>query len=83
MSYVLVAAIVEYRLSSYLYDDIDQATKRTAQKRAIMPHANELVKSMLTSKPKSPKSRLALSITSHCLIIIGTIIWGYGDIYIN
>jgi hypothetical protein len=86
---VLVAAIVEYRLSSYLYDDIDIAAQKTAKKRASMPQISDnslvdkLVKSRITSKPLSPKSRSILSLISQILIIIGTIIWGYGDLFVS
>jgi|NGEPerStandDraft_5_1074534.scaffolds.fasta_scaffold49199_1 hypothetical protein len=86
---VLVAAIVEYRLSSYVYDDVDTAAQETAKKRASMPQisdnplVNGIFKSKITSKPQSPKSRSILSLTSHVLIISGTIAWGYGDVLVG
>jgi hypothetical protein len=85
---VLVAAIVEYRLSSHLYEDIYKAAKETARKKSAMPDisntplVNELVKSNLTLKPEVPRSRKILSGTSDTLVIVGTIIWGYGDLWV-
>lgn len=86
---VLVAAIVEYRLSSYLYEDIYQAAIITARKKATMPNisdsnlVNQLVRSNLTTKPEPPRSRKILSGTSQTLVIIGTIVWGYGDLWVS
>ena len=86
---VLLAAIVEYRISSYMYDEIYEAAKETARKKAVMPNVsdnnlvNGIFKSNLTIKPHSPKSRRILRLASHTLIIIGTIIWGYGDVLVH
>jgi hypothetical protein len=86
---VLLAAIVEYRLTSFVYEDVDQAAIKTAQKRAVMPSVSDnplvdgLVKARLTSKPVSTKSRSMLSVVSLILIVAGTVIWGYGDIWVN
>lgn len=86
---VLMAVIVEYRLSSYVYDDIDAASQGTARKRATMPSVSDnplvdgIFKSRITSKPKSPKSRSILTLTSHILIVSGTVIWGYGDKFVG
>ena len=48
---VLVSAIVEYRLSSFIYADIAQAAQKTARKLAIMPQFsdNHLVEAMVKS----------------------------------
>ncbi len=86
---VLVSAIVEYRLASYIYTDIDESIRKTARKRAITPQISDnplvegIVKSNITSMPEAPKSRKALSVISHTFIITGTIIWGYGDLLIS
>ena len=86
---VLLAAIVEYRISSFVYEDVDQAAQDTAKKRAIMPAVSDnplvdgLVKARLTIKPEPTKSRSLLSIISLILIVTGTVIWGYGDIWIK
>lgn len=85
---VLVAAIVEYRLSAYLYEDIYQAAIITDRKKATMPPlsenplVNRIVKSKLTSRPEASRSRKILNSTSHTLVIIGTIVWGYGDLWV-
>lgn len=85
---VLVAAIVEYRLSSYSYDDIYQAAKKSAKRSAALPQVSDskfidgLVKANLTSKPEVPRPRRILSGVSHTLVIIGTIVWGYGDLWV-
>jgi hypothetical protein len=85
---VLVAAIVEYRLSSYLYGDIYQAAKKSAVRSAALPKVsqssfiNGIVKSNLTSKPEVPLPRRILSGASHALVVIGTIVWGYGDLWV-
>ena len=85
---VLFSAIVEYRLSQYIYEDVLQAAIKTARINAVLPFnedsiAGGLIKANQTTKPESPKPRLILKRVSHALIIIGTIIWGYGDILIN
>lgn len=38
---VLFAAIVEYRLSSFIYGEVDQAAKETAKLRAVMPSVSD------------------------------------------
>lgn len=86
---VLLAVIVEYRLSSYIYEDIDNATRQTAKKRAVMPKVSDnplvdgVVKSNLTSKPQPSNSRATLKLISHILVIVGTIIWGYADVWVK
>ena len=64
---VLLAAIVEYRISSHIYGDIYRAN---AQQQS----------SGFATKPKKPKNRVILSFVTHTVLIIGTIIWGYGDL---
>lgn len=86
---VLAAAIVEYRLSRFAYEDIYDAAIKTSKKRAAMPNISDnplvqgLVEANLTSKPKQSKPRIILSRASLTLIVLGTIIWGYGDILLT
>lgn len=64
---VLLAAIVEYRISSHIYDDIYRAS-------AQQKHSG------FATKPKQAKNRGSLSLVTHSILITGTIIWGYGDL---
>jgi len=83
---VLCAAVVEYRLLAYLYDDIHIAAQKTARKLAVFPEISDnksvqsLVGANLILKPEPPKSRKTLSLCSHIMIILGTAVWGYGDV---
>lgn len=85
---VLFAAIVEYRLASYSHDEVYDAIKVTAKKRAVMPNisnndlVNGLIKSNIASKPETPKYRKVLKLFAHVLIVLGTAIWGYGDLLV-
>lgn len=78
---VLFAAIVEYRLSSFLFDDIHSAAVKNAALSTF--EDNKLLRALTAIKPKPPKSRATLAITSHIFIIIGTFIWGYGDFIVQ
>ena len=84
---VLLSVIVEFRLSSYIYVDVLHAARESARKSGFKVSDNPIVqaniKAIQTIKPEVPKSRKVLSVISHMLVIIGTIIWGYGDIWIN
>jgi len=86
---VLVAAIVEFRLASYSYEDIYNAAIQTARKKASTPSVsdnpmvNGLVQSNLTKKPEAPLSRKILSVVSHIFVILGTAVWGYGDLLVS
>ena len=85
---VLFAAIVEYRLASYSHDEVFDAIKVTAKKRAVMPNisdndlVNGLVKSNIASKPETPKDRKVLKLFAHVFVVLGTAIWGYGDLLV-
>ena len=84
---VLASAIVEFRLSKFFYDDVFHSLKKTAKKQSGLSAVSDnkliqkLIESNLIEKPAMPKSRKILRNFSHGLIIVGTIIWGYGDIY--
>jgi hypothetical protein len=64
---VLLAAIVEYRIASHIYDDI----YRASAKQKFTGFA---------TKPKQAKNRGPLSLVTHSILITGTLIWGYGDL---
>ncbi|ENK2930214.1 hypothetical protein AB3D11_004316 [Vibrio vulnificus] len=80
---VLLAVIVEFRLSSYIYEDVLKAAQDSAKKRGVKVSANSIVQANIdarkTVKPEAPKSRKVLSIFAHILVVTGTVIWGYGD----
>ena len=81
---VLFAAIVEYRLSSYLFDDIHKAAVKNAVKNQVIGRDNnKLLQSLTDKKPEPPKSRATLALISHVFIVMGTFIWGYSDLVIK
>lgn len=84
---VLLSLIVEFRLSPFVYDDVHEATKNNTRKSGVKISNNPIVEANIqawrTVKPKPPKARKALTVCSHIMVILGTIIWGYGDLWIN
>lgn len=84
---VLLAVIVEFRLSSYIYEDVLKAAQDSAKKRGVKVSANSIVQANIdarqTVKPEAPKSRKILSICAHILVVTGTVIWGYGDKWVS
>jgi hypothetical protein len=82
---VLFAAIVEYRLSLFLFDDIHNAAVKNAIKNSVIAsfEDNKFIQALTAIKPKPPKPRATLAITSHIYIITGTLIWGYGDLIVK
>lgn len=66
---VLLAIIVEFRVSTHVYDDIQRAQFLSKKIDLSMP---------LKAKPSKQKKRI--SCVAHSMVIIGTIIWGYGDL---
>jgi hypothetical protein len=84
---VLLAVIVEFRLSSYIYEDVLKAAQESARNKGLKVSDNSLVQANIdakkTVKPEVPKSRRILSYCAHILVITGTIIWGYGDKWIS
>ena len=66
---VLLAAIVEYKISSHIYEDIQRAQ---FQQKLIDLH--------VPLKAKPPKNRKRLSLATHAMLFLGTIIWGYSDL---
>ncbi|MUK48265.1 hypothetical protein [Aliivibrio fischeri] len=84
---VLFAVIVEFRLSSYIYEDVLKAAQVSAKKKGLKVSDNPLVQANIdarkTVKPEAPRSRKLLSICAHILVITGTVIWGYGDKWVS
>ena len=84
---VLLAVIVEFRLSSYIYEDVLKAAQESAKKKGLKVSDNPLVQANIdakkTVKPEVPKSRKILSYCAHILVITGTVIWGYGDKWVS
>ena len=66
---VLLAAFVEFKVSSHIYDDIQRAQFMQTK-----------VKMSLPFKAKPTESKRKVSLAAHILLVIGTIIWGYGDL---
>ncbi|MEZ8804263.1 hypothetical protein AB6D78_24195 [Vibrio splendidus] len=81
---VLFSVIVEYRLSSYVFDDIHKAAVKNGVKNSIIGNNdNKLIQALTNRKANVPKARSDLAFVSHALVIIGTVIWGYGDLLIK
>ena len=66
---ILLAVIVEYRISAHIYDDIQMA--QFLQGKIELP---------IPFKAKPNKQRRCLSISAHTTIVLGTVICGYGDL---
>jgi hypothetical protein len=66
---VLLAAFVEFKISSHIYDDIQRA--QFMQTKIEMP---------VPFKAKPTKAKRKVSLAAHILLVIGTVIWGYGDL---
>ncbi len=67
---VLLAAFVEFKISSHIYDEIQRA--QFMQKRLDM---------YIPFKAKPTKEKEKVSLAAHILLVAGTIIWGYGDLF--
>lgn len=65
---VLAAVVVEYRISSHIYEDIQRAQFLQSKIDLSVP---------LKGKPAPQRKRVA--IVAHILVVLGTVIWGYGD----
>ena len=66
---VLLAAVVEFKISSHIYEDFQRAQ-----------YQQTIINLPVPLKAKPTKSRKNLSIATHSLLVFGTIIWGYGDL---
>lgn len=63
---VLLAVVVEYQLAARSYRELLNSIATAS----VAPIA-----------PKQPKTENILSKISHVAIILGTVIWGYGDLF--
>ncbi|TMU24513.1 hypothetical protein E0L35_09705 [Halomonas sp. ATBC28] len=66
---VLLAAVVEYRIYNHIYDDVQRAQFQQTKIDLSVP-----------IKAKPTKERRRVSVAAHVLVILGTVIWGYGDL---
>jgi hypothetical protein len=66
---VLLSVVVEYRISSHIYEDIQRADFQQSKINLLVP-----------IKAKPTKQRKRVSNAAHFLLVLGTIIWGYGDL---
>jgi hypothetical protein len=66
---VLLAAFVEFKISSHIYDDIQRAQFMQEQTKMSVPF-----------KAKPTKSKRKVSLVAHVLLVTGIIIWVYGDL---
>ena len=66
---VLLAAFVEFKISSHIYEDIQRAQFMQSKINMSIP---------LKAKPTKPRRNV--SFAAHILLVVGTIIWGYGDL---
>lgn len=87
---VLLAAIVEYRTSSHILKDIQNAFRKNIAKDTAIDwlledksRLNGLLKVITALPPTPTKERKVLSLFTHVFLVVGTIIWGYGDLFIN
>lgn len=66
---VLIAVVVEYRISSHIYEDIQRAQFQQSKIDLSVP-----------LKGKPAPQRKTLSMAAGALVVLGTSIWGYGDL---
>ena len=66
---VLLAVIVEFKISSHVYEDIQRAQFQ-----------QEIIKPAIPIKAKRPENRKRVLYAAHILLVTGTIIWGYADL---
>ncbi len=66
---VLLALVVEYRISTHIYEDFQRA--QFQQSMIDLP---------IPIKAKPTKQRKNVSITAHLFVVLCTLIWGYGDL---
>jgi len=69
---VLLAVVVEYRISSHIYEDIQRADFQQS-----------IINLSVPIKAEPTKERKRVSNAAHFLLVLGTIIWGYGDLVWN
>ncbi|HCM0798969.1 MULTISPECIES: hypothetical protein [Vibrio] len=86
---VLFAAIVEYRTSSHILKDIQNAIRKNIAKDAAIDwmfedksQFNELLKAIAVFPPTPTQERKRISLCAHIFLVLGTVIWGYGDLWV-
>lgn len=67
---VLFSVVVEYRIYGHIYEDIQRAQFQQSKINLSLP---------IKATPTKQKNRI--SVVTHVLIVFGTIIWGYGDLF--
>ncbi|HBC3427098.1 hypothetical protein JL857_24395 [Vibrio parahaemolyticus] len=85
---VLLAAIVEYRTSSHILKDIQNAIRKNVAKDAAIDwmledksQFNEFLKAITVLPPAPTQERKHISFFAHIFLVLGTVIWGYGDLW--
>lgn len=66
---VLISVIIEFRVSSHIYDDFQRAQ-----------YQQQIIDMPIPIKANTPKNRKNLLIVTHTLLFFGTLIWGYGGL---
>ena len=69
---VLLAVFVEYRISAHVYEAIQKAQ-----------HLATIVNNGVPPKAKPSKQNTKIANAAHVTVVIGTFIWGYGDLLIE
>jgi len=69
---VLLSVIVEYRIAQYIYNDIQKSL-----------FINKKIKLPIPLKPQPQKEKVVVARIAHSFIVLGTLIWGYGDLLLN
>lgn len=71
---VLLAAINEYRLRNFRDKQLDYLEPKVIQKQ------HQEIRKL--AKPKVLLGQKIITISSHILLIVGTAIWGFGDLIV-
>ena len=66
---VLLTAVVEFKVSTHIYEDFQRAQ-----------YQQSIVNLHVPLKGKPTKNRKNLTVATYLLLVLGTIIWGYGDL---
>lgn len=64
-----LAAVVEFRIAGHIYDDIQRSQ-----------FLNKTIEMSVPLAAKPTKGRKRVSTVAHVFLLIGTTIWGYGDL---
>jgi len=66
---VLLAVFVEFKISPHIYDDIQRAQFLQSKVDMSIPF-----------KAKPTKAKKQVTLATHISLVVGTLIWGYGDL---